>query len=629
MKWSKVVALLVVSVLVGFSGSVVASERAEEARQMTDNLLEQSDPDARAAALVVIGYVGDDEQQARIEEFRRSTHEPERLAAAAALIVAGDSDGVAAAAEQLLEASSTYEASRTLSTYLDDGQLGAVIDRAVGEADDSQRRDLFRFLGAQTGPLYDNLTNRLTSSDDKEREAAHQAVVYTAGEAALELATGLATHRTAAIRMQALDIAEKLVGRADLRSSIVELLEGRTGDADREIKMRSARQLVELDERRGAQVLLDLLSELDADDRVETVEFLLKHDVRASIDTVRPLIEEIEGDEDEQGERTRERQLLYELAATDADRDLAEQLRDKFTSTDIDERIIAVRALGRTNQDGALDLLGRGLGEGRSDIRRYSARGFGHIADAQTLNQLRSALTGESNKEIRLELIRSVGRIRDARSAQVLRFLVRDSDPEVRMAVVEALDQIALPESVGALEMLVQDRDVDVKWNAFMALLRLDVDKARGHVGSMFRNPPNTFAQHLNPYAMSPGARKAVYEQLLSHDANRVRSVGVEHVTAHRDVLLSVARDMVLSSDIHEDARRDLVFLLISEGDDEDMARFQQVLANFSDEPAAQVAGWHLARSASAELEEDFEEIAEEDEESIVGLVARLGLAKL
>ena len=628
MKWSRIVALMLVVVVVGVAGPAVASEdeRADEIRESLHDLIEHSEPDVRAAAVVVVGHIGTSEQQERLEEFKHSDHAQERLAAGAALVVAGESGELDFLVEQLLEASSTYAAIQTVSNYLDDDQLLRVVDSAVDEADSGQRRDLFRFLAGQTGALYQSLSARLTDGDTEVRQAAHEAVVYTAGETALDVADGLRGNQNAEIREQALDIVDAVSGRSDLRTSVIELLEQMSGDSEQTVQQRAARMLVKLGEHSGGEVLMGMLSDLDSEERVELVEFLLEYDAQANLDQIKPIIQQVEMADD--ADRQRERQLLYELAATDSDDAFFAELRELFTSNDIDDRIAAARSLGRTGHGGALELLSRGLGEGRSDIRRYSARGFGHFGDSETLGELRTALTGESDKEIRLELINTVGQIQDVRATQVLRFLVRDRDPDVRLAVVEALDDIGLPESGAALEMLIQDRDMDVKWAAFLSLLRLDADQARGHVTSLFRNPPNTFGHSLDPHAMPRRAREAVYGEILSHNASRVRTTGVEHATAHRDVLLPVAREKMLDADIHEETRRGLVYLIISERDAEDTVRLEQVVADYSDEPAAEVAAWYLARNMEAGFEELFERFASGDD-SPMALIGRLALVNL
>ncbi len=625
MKWSRALALLLIICLTFFAATATASDTSDPLGDFLAEQLAEGDAALRTAALVALGHKGTSEQQAEFGEYKSASNEPERLAAGAALILAEDSEGISFTAEQLLQSSNTYEALRQLSVYLPTAHLASLIDQALTEASASDRRDIFRFQAAQRGALYEHLTRQLTNDDEDIRDAARQSLVHTADKAIMETLEALLKHGDASIRAQVLDFTDTLAKRSALRSSVVELLKTASRDDNEQMQLRAARQLVELGEDRGVEVLVGTLTEADSDERVETMEFLLQHEISSDLAQLRPLIEAIEAADDD--ERERERQLLYELAATDADDAFFTDLQEKFSSTYFEERLISVRALGRTGRSEASDLLTRGLGEGRADIRRHSARGLGQLGNPESLSDLRAALTGESNEEVRLELIAAVGQITDARSAQVLRFLVTDNDPTVRMAVVEGLETIGLPETTAALEHLLQDRDNDIKWRAFLTLLRVEPSNARPHMRSALRNPPNTFAHDIDPHALIPSARKALYETLLTHNTNRVRSAGVNHVEAHRDVLLPVARELVRSNDLDSGVRRNLVHFIIADADSGDAALMNRIVRDFTDEPAAEIAAWYLVSNMTDDSRQIFEDLANNDDVSVMSLLAKVGLA--
>lgn len=624
MKWSLVSAVASWLLIAFVAAPATASDSADEARQIAAELAEHADPEVRVAALAAIGYLGDDELRQQLEIAQSADRTRERLAAGVGMILSGDDGGTAFAAEQLREASDVDETLRELSGLLTDEQLDALIAAALRDASDDQRAEIFGFLAAHSGPLYDRLTSYLTGGDAETRSQALEAVVEHAREETLEVAESLRTHSDPEVRRQLFAITERLQHRRDLRNSLIELLQRAMGDSSPELSQKAARQLVVLGEESGAETLVGVLSGATPDRRVEVAKFLLEHDASADFDAIQPLIEQAEqsGDDD----RELERRVLYELAATNATPEFADELIEKFSSTDFDDRLVSVRSLGRLGTDEARDLLVRGLGEGRSDIRLYSARGLGHIADPDTLGRLRSALTSERDQEVRLQLVDTVGQIDDAAATSVLRFLVTDDDPDVRMAIIDALDEIGLPESVQALEMLNRDRDSEISWRAFVALLRVDPQRAKNHIGSALRRPPAGFADELDPSTLSTTGREVLYEGLLSHSTSRVWSVGVEGVATHRDLLMPVAAEVVLSGGIEEPVRHRLLHLLAA-GEEVDEALFGRVATGYPQEAAARYAVWMMAQQPSSAFEDALDELVEStgDESAIriAAMVAR------
>lgn len=635
MKWSRLIFILAF-VLASTAASAAASEYTEETRELADDLVEQPDPQLQAAAFLAIGHIGTAEQRESLEQYKDQGGQQERLAVATALLSAGDSEAATFAAEQVLEAHDTRGALEEMSIHLSDEQLVEVVDAAVDEANPSQRDEIFALLATRTGPLYDHLAQRLKADDEDERQAALEAVEATAGTQALEVASELGDHPDAEVRAQIFDLVEAVGIRSDLESTVVELLEGLTGDADEELQYRAARELVALGEDRGVEFLLGRLAEMEPQRRVESMEWLVEHDAEADIDEIRPMIVEIERAQaaDDDVDRDHEWQLLHELAATDYDSDLYDELREKFTSTKFEERIASVRSLGRTGRSEVKQQLLDGLGEGRADIRQFSARGLGQLGDPDVLPDLQTALRSETDQDVRLELIDAVGQIRDEQSVNVLQFLVMDDDPELQMAIVDALGEIGLPETARALRMLVgRSHNNEVAWNAYMTLLELDPVEARNHTGSALRNLPDDFGERIEPDELTDEAVELLYEGILSHTARSVYGVGVRHAVAYPETVMPVARGVLTSDDLDEEARRELTVLIADRAEDADLARFQRIVQSYEGEPAAELAGWYLAQSGSEAFEETFEYIVEardlDDDPTLRYVIASLALAHM
>ena len=633
MKWSHSVVFLFAALLASSSAVVAASEAQDDARELAGELTEHADPDLQAAALVTIGYIGTSDQREILDDFRSADGPEERLGAGAGLILAGNGDGTEFTAQQVNEASSPHDTLIELAGYLTKDQLGSVADAALQDADDEQRTEILEFLATRTGDLNDQLTDRLTDGDPAVRSAALDVVLDVAGPATIEVAEELGNHRDADIRRQALEIAEAVATYPELRSEVSDLLRPRLEDSDDEIRQQAARQLVRYEQQEGFDFFLDQLSTMESDERVETLELLVEYDAQADIDDIRPMITDVEMAPDAE-ERIDEWQLLHELAATDADNDLYTDLREKFSSTDFEDRIAALRSMGRTGRSEVTELYARGLTEGRSDVRLYSARGLGHLADPDTLSQMRSALQTESDQEVKLALIDSIGQIRDEMAANILRFMATDNDPEVRMAIVEALAEIGLPATTSSLTMLARDRDSEIAWNAFLTLLSIDADRAQSLMSSALRNPPEGFAEYLDPHELTDDAAQSLYRGLLTHTTSRVHSVGLNDVITHRDRLYPMVRDLVTSDDIEEEVRTALVNLMMDEEDDDEaLATLEQVVRDYTDETAGRIAAWFVARQGNEDFKETFEYYVDEheigDDETVIFVISNFALSNI
>ncbi len=603
MKWSQSVATVLCLLLVGVGASAVAQERAEEGRQGAESLTEHADPEVRAAALVALGRSGTADDRARLEEAKVADAPEERLAAGLGLMLAGDRQAAAFTAEQISENRQSYDALRRASAILGSGATATLVRALLAEPEPALRRDVYRFLASQSGELYGLLGAEIRQSEAEIRQMARQALVFAARAETLELATALLGDRDAELRREGLRLVEALQHRRDLRAQIVEILEGALQDRDSEVQEGAARQLAALGERSGVDVLVDRLGTQETSERIATARFLLQNSPRVQISAMRPILEGLDPDGDDAQE---ERELLYELAATSRDTDLTAELTGLFRSDIFEDRLVAAGALGRTGDSGAISLLTGGLFEGQSAIRLRSARSLGHLGDPEALGQLRRAVTSERDKEVRLAAIEAIGRIRDERSVQVLRFLVTDNDREIKAAVTDALEATGLPAASQGLEVLLRDRNLDIQWRAFLALLSINPEAAQRHINQALRNPPETFGNDLNPYTMTESARSAIYSRLFSHSGSRVRTVAAQHASIHRDVLLPAARQAVVDSSIHRDLRSELVHLLVAAGEEDDLARLDRVMRNFAGEPAATVAAWAIAERAGSAFEASF-----------------------
>lgn len=627
MKYSKVLAATALSFSLALGGPAFATERAEQGRAVAVELSDHADPAIRAAALLTLGQGAGSEERAALEQFKNSENQQERLAAGMALMLAKDRSAVAFTAGQLKEAPRTFEVVRLMAAMLPADQLRAVINETLKDGPANVRRDIFRFLASQNGELYQVLTRHAQGKDQELRELAVRALAANPRKANLEVARMLATSRDVALRAQALEITRSLQGREDLRSELVEVLKPLLSESREGVNEKAARQLVALGDDSGTTFLVNALASKEGAQRPEVLRFLLSNSVRAELDKVRALIDELEAEQDYSSRQT-ERELLYALAATSGDSEFYEELRDKFRGDIFEHRLVAVQALGFTRNADAAALLEPALREGQAVIRKGAALGLGRLGATQALGGLRQAATHDRDKSVRIAAIEAIGQIRDAQSAQILRFLITTNDLEIKSAVTDSLSALAIPEVVPALESLLRDRNTDIQWKAFVGLLRTDTEAALRHAPTILRNPPQTLGADLNPTALSERAREGLYRLMLTSSNARVRSIAGQHVDTYRELFLPLARELVTSEKIHQSLRQELVLTLLAEGEDEDLAVFDQIMRNFSTEEAARTSAWTLARVAPANFEASFRGILARDA-SVLKAIAAYALSNM
>lgn len=108
-----------------------------------------------------------------------------------------------------------------------------------------------------------------------------------------------------------------------------------------------------------------------------------------------------------------------------------------------------------------------------AQTRSYMAMALSKFDAPEVIPALEMALTSETEKDVRLYLIWSLG-IKNARSAVplVLPYL-KDDDESLRKMAAYVLGMIANPQDAESLLESLKDKSNDVRWNAALALARL------------------------------------------------------------------------------------------------------------------------------------------------------------
>ncbi len=110
-----------------------------------------------------------------------------------------------------------------------------------------------------------------------------------------------------------------------------------------------------------------------------------------------------------------------------------------------------------------------------SDVRASATMVAGFLKVEAASEILRSRVVVEDNEDVLIEVIRTLGQLKDAEAVELIRpraelsFFSRPPKP-IRVAAYRALGQIGTPEALRLVEGAVEDRDADVRNAAQVAL---------------------------------------------------------------------------------------------------------------------------------------------------------------
>ncbi len=576
----------------------ISKETREEVQVLADEFKADADPHARQAALMTLGLLSSSKDRKQFDVYKTDDQERVRLAAGMALILSGDKAANSYLALELTKSADLYKALREVTSTLPDGVEVALIKELLKKAAPETRRDAYRYLALQSGELYQILEDALEDKDAAIRTQAVEATMFTLRPDSLALVRKLATSRNEDSRLIAVRMASNLKTHPLATSDATATLEGALKDKSPKIVEFAARELVTLRNQAGVDALVALLPSAEPAAKTSMLTLLLENGARAPLAPVRAMLEKAEDGE--------ERALLYELAAATRDAEVFEELKAMFASDKIENRIIAARALGRTHNEGAIPILSGGLFEGRIEIRQFSARSLGSLQNPAALPTLKRSVTGERDKNVRLEAIKAVGQIKSPEAIQILRFLTTDADEAIRLNVVRSLRSIGLPEGATALEIMFRDRSLDVQWQAFLAALELNPTLGLRQAKTILRSPPAGFLTDLDLYKMNPTTRDTLLEQLLTHSDPKVRKQMSTRALNMGELALPVVRKVVADRKTAADTRRDLVMMLAEKGDPTDLSLFETIVREEKSGDLAFISAWTLANSGSPDLEASF-----------------------
>lgn len=589
----------------------VPTDLEKELRGYISDLQEAKDQHAKQASMMTLGRLGDRDDRKTIEGFKSDASKRVRYGVGFGLMFAGDRDGDDFVEKQIADDGSLYLSLREIITVLPDDTEKDILEDVIDEADESTRRDVFRYLAQQHGELYALLGEYLTDRDDAKRKAAVQAAGYTARDEAIEYAETMIGSRSDAVQSDGVELAILLTRRPSGAPKVIGVLEEAMNNLDGEAGNKAMRRLIELGNNKAAAKLATSIPEKeDVAEKKDIARFLLEHDVEIPTDAVKPQLESAEDAE--------YKALLWELVAASGDESAFDTLMKKFNSTEFSDRIVAVRAFGHTGNSKAVQPLSKAMFEGNPDIRQAAAKSLGQLGLPAGLDALKRALNRERVKKVKLEVIDAVAQIDSADSVKMLRFQTTDRDPEIKKRVISALRTLGRSEGARALGVLLRDRDMNIQWAAFIAALELDPDEGFARMSSALRNPPSGFMNDIN--TLRTKTRRKLVRFMLEEGTDKVRGQALTAVQQMGDARFDIARELVLESTVDEGVRRTLLLELSEKKADGDKPLFERVVRESGSEALQRLAAWTLTEYATEDLEATFRGYLGNSNEAIKGI---------
>jgi HEAT repeat protein len=590
-------AILSVFIITAFAWPATArlsKKQREELEGYAEKFAETKDPEARAAVTLLRGLVADRKERKKLEALKSDDDARVRLNAGLALVLAGDRKAPAYVAEEIGKQGGAFGLLRSAVAPLPDDDEEKIVRALLDGAKPNLTGEVFRYLAGQRGELFDIVIEALESDTASTRSVAAKSIVDAGRSDILKTTSGLLGDKDEGVRKEALHIVLAFSKEEQHVADAKKQLKKALSDDSAKIREAAARRLVELKDDSAAKTLLALANDAEeASEKAAILSFLVEHDVSPSMKDVEPFL----GSEDA-GVATR----AHQLAAATNDEKFIGTLVDKYGSTEFDDRILAVRSVGYSDDPRALNVLQSSLFEARRDIRAAAAEGLVEYARPSGLGALKRALQGERDREIKLTVIEAIGAAGGKGALQILRFQVTNNDPEFKKQTIRAIRDVGLPKGAKALDVLLRDRNKEVQWQAFLATLALQPSAAKPMFDKVFRNPPKNFLDDIDE--LDSAERKLVYEYLLDDAGGTVRSRAAERAMERGqfgDKLYALATSVAVDSSL----RRDLIYHFGNRAEKMDVAVLERI-ARGKDPSLAHLAAWMLTRHPSKSLEASY-----------------------
>lgn len=596
--------LLVTLLLVVGTGLVASTADARISRKLAEELTghlealsSETDNEAQQAVALARGLVQGKKGREALLEKRKSENRGVRVAAGMASMLAGDRKADEFVVKELVADAALLRTLEERVSVLPDATESKVLKGLVESGKPEALVAVARYTSTQAGDteIFGVFASMLTSKDGKVQKPAIDAAMYNRNPAVLAPASKMLASKDESTRVAAVKIAIGITERFGVSEAAQKLLEDALTNSSRKVWEPAARRLVELRVPAGSEKLLSEVSKLeDAADRRDILNFLVAHDVRPKIDQLNDLLE---------AKDATERSFAYKLAASTGDADFKKKLFKEEQSTEFDERLTAVSALGYTRDEAAAKVLARTLFERRTDMRLATAESIEALGKESTVEALQRALRAERDPKVKLAVIEALGSIKSEKSLRALRFLVTDRDPKVKTATLKSINRIGLEEGASALDVLLRDRNLEIQWLAFLTALKLKPSMAMANIKTALRNPPDGYLADVAK--LDKATRDKVFEYILTETTGTEQSEAIRYSIRNGGYKATLLQLMLAPGTASGD-RRALMLHFADEENPRGRAVMEQLVRKAPEKGLKHLAAWLLTRSDNKSLEPSY-----------------------
>jgi HEAT repeat protein len=603
----------------------ISKELRAELTEYVERHSKSEDIQARRAAILTRAIL---EGKKSVKALRPLLEDPDprlRLAAAVALVDAGDRKAAEKVYKELDEVNDVVGALRGTVSLLGDKAEAKLLDKYLSKAAPERAAEVYRYLVAQDGALFDIVEKKARSKKDDERRAVARALVSSPRDRVVPIVEAMLKDRkNASVRLEGVRLAIAIHPFADDSAALATLLKASLDDSSQDVRLAAALELTSRDVVSGVRALAKIAAEQEeAPRKLEYLRLVNEAGVRGvPIDKASAKLFPVP---DDRGDLAVESARLQALSGDNA---LLEKSIALFTDfTDYDGRLFAAKILGYSRSRAAAAELSKGLFEGSPQMRRLSARGLAVAAVPDSLPALKKALQRERDDEVLAFSVEAVGKIKSAESMQALRLLVTRASNTLKPTLIEALVRQKDPGAVATLKLLKRDLDEGIRWSASLAILELDEKEGRAALAGFAKGAPAGFIADI--IALSPGARAAALDVMLTKSSPSTRSAVLSHMMSRPAVYEKVLVDLLATTSTGADERERLLPIVSGLKGSADTAAIEQVARSKSNAlPLRQTAAWTIVRYPTKGMEATLRGYLASDEPSIQA-IGMYGLASL
>ena len=145
---------------------------------------------------------------------------------------------------------------------------------------------------------------------------------------------------------------------------------------------------------------------------------------------------------------------VYDIFTLAKDDSIYDRMLQRLQSTNLGHRAAAVYFIGRLKGNRSLPQLHELLRDGSGIIRLRATQAIGELRQAESVPYLADALRNDSDNQVRIELVKSLGMIGDKSIVPVVAFLI--FDPVVRDEAIKALTMVNHRDAIPTLRNVLQ-----------------------------------------------------------------------------------------------------------------------------------------------------------------------------